>query len=117
MPLTSIAGSLQSFWVRGSRTERTAYLVGALLLVSGLIHLGILVVGGGTWAGPVSLRKAMTFGLSFGLTLITIVWTASWLPLRDRSRAALLGAFSAACVLETASVSLQAWRGVPSHFN
>ena len=116
-PLRSIAGSLQSFWQRAGRIERAACLVGALLLVSGLIHLGILVVGGGSWEGPVSLRKAMTFGLSFGLTLITIVWTASWLPLGDRSRAALLGTFTVACALETVLVSLQAWRGVPSHFN
>src|SRR5437762_11734492 len=98
MPLTSKAASLQSLWQRLGRTERTAYTVGALLLVSGLIHLGILVIGGGSWEGPLSLRKAMTFGLSFGLTLITIAWTASWLPLGDRSRAWLLGAFTAACV-------------------
>jgi hypothetical protein len=29
----------------------------------------------------------------------------------------LLGIFTAACVLETFLVSLQVWRGVPSHFN
>src|SRR5436190_4112566 len=101
----------QSWLRRGRTVERAGYVVGALLLVSGLIHLGILVVGGGSWEGPVSLRKAMTFGLSFGLTLITIVWAASWLPLGDRSRAALLGTFTVACALETVLVSLQAWRG------
>ncbi|OLD65328.1 MAG: hypothetical protein AUI47_02445 [Acidobacteria bacterium 13_1_40CM_2_68_5] len=66
-------------------------MVGALVLVSGLIHLGILVISGGTWEGPLSLRKATTFGLSFGLTLITIVWVAALLRLSDRSLAALLG--------------------------
>jgi hypothetical protein len=59
----------------------------------------------------------MTFGLSFGLTLITIAWVASLLRLGDGSRALLLGAFTIACSLETVLVSLQAWRGVPSHFN
>ena len=97
--------------------ERAGYAVGALLVVSGLIHLAILVVGGGSWEGPLSLRKPATFGLSFGVTLITIVWVASFLRLSDRSRAILLGAFTVACVLETALVTLQAWRGVPSHFN
>jgi hypothetical protein len=29
----------------------------------------------------------------------------------------LLGGFTAACAIETALVSLQTWRGVPSHFN
>ena len=97
--------------------ERAAYLVGALLLVTGLVHLGILTIGGGTWMGPLSLRKPTTFGLSFGLTLITIAWVLSFLELRDRTRTALSGTFTAACVMETALVSLQAWRGVPSHFN
>jgi hypothetical protein len=88
-----------------------------VLLASGLIHVGILAVSGGSWHGPLSLRKAATFGVSFGLTLVTVVWVASFLRLSDRSRAALLGTFTVACVLETGLVSLQAWRGVPSHYN
>jgi hypothetical protein len=59
----------------------------------------------------------MTFGLSFGLTLMTITWVASFLDLKDRTRTRLLGAFTFASVLETALVTLQVWRGVPSHFN
>ena len=105
------------FWHRGRKVERAAYLVGALLLVNGLVHLAILIKGGGTWMGPLSLRKPTTFGLSFGLTLITIAWTSSFLRFGDRARTVLLGVFTAACVMETALVSLQAWRGVPSHFN
>src|SRR5205814_500094 len=116
-PLRVIADSLWAFWRRGRPVERTGYLVGAILLVSGLMHLGLLIAGGGSWQGPLSLRKPATFGLSFGVTLVTIVWVASFLRLTDRRRAALVGAFTAACVLETALVSLQAWRGVPSHFN
>jgi hypothetical protein len=109
--------SFRSFWYRSRRVERVAHLVGALLLVSGLIHLAVLALGGGTWMGPLSLRKPTTFGLSFGLTLMTIAWTSSFVRFGDRTRAMLLGIFTAACVIETALVSLQAWRGVPSHFN
>jgi hypothetical protein len=116
-PLRSIAWALSSFWQRGRRVERAGYAVGAQLLVSGLIHLAILVIGGGSWEGPLSLRKAATFGLSFGLTLITIVWVTSLLRLGNRSRTALLNTFTVACALETVLVSLQAWRGVPSHYN
>jgi hypothetical protein len=110
-PLRSVASALVSFWTRGQPTERTAYMVGALLLISGLIHVAILLIGGGSWQGPLSLRKAMTFGLSFGLTLITIVWVASFLRLNDRERVLLLGALTVTCALETALVTLQAWRG------
>jgi hypothetical protein len=102
----------------GSRPiEQAGYVVAILLLVSGLIHGGVLLASGGSWEGPLSLRKAASFGLSFGLTLLTIVWVTSWLRLGDRSRALLLGAFIVACCLETFLVSMQAWRGVPSHFN
>jgi hypothetical protein len=118
MPLLrSMAGSLSSFWLRGAPVERAGYVIGALLLMSGLMHLAILVIGGGSWDGPLSLRKPSTFGLSFGLTLTTIVWVASFLRLRARAKTVLLGTFTVACVIETALVSLQAWRGVPSHFN
>lgn len=117
LPLMSMADSVWSFWDRGQRVERAGYLVGALLLVSGLVHLGILIIGGGSWKGPLSLRKPATFGLSFGLTLITIVWVASFLPLGQRTRGVLLSAFTVVCALETGLVSMQAWRGVPSHFN
>jgi len=113
----AVVSALWSFWQRGRFVEKTGYGVGALLFASGLIHLAILAISGSSWEGPLSLRKAATFGLSFGLTLVTIIWVATFLRLGERTRAVLLGAFTAACVAETTLVSLQAWRGVPSHFN
>jgi hypothetical protein len=112
-----IARSLSSFWKCGQSVERTGYVVGLLLVIAGLLHLAMLTIGGGSWEGPLSFRKPATFGLSFGLTLITIVWVASFLPLGNRARSTLLGSFTLACILETALVTMQAWRGVPSHFN
>jgi hypothetical protein len=101
----------------GGRVGRAAFAVAGLLLLSGLGHLVVLTASGGTWTGPVSLRKPATFGLSFGLTLATVAWVAHLVPLAGRARTALLGTFTVACVVETALVSMQAWRGVPSHFN
>lgn len=103
--LESRSGFASAFWSRGQQTERAAYVVGALLTASGLIHLAILVVSGAPWTGPLSLRKPTTFGLSFGLTLTTVTWVASFLPLSTRARSMLLGMFTAACVFETALVS------------
>ena len=97
--------------------DRAAYTVGGLLVLSGLVHLTVLLISGGSWQGPVSLRKPTTFGLSFGLTLINVTLIASLVSLSDRTRTLLVGVFAAACVLETFLVSMQAWRGVPSHFN
>jgi hypothetical protein len=99
------------------RVERASYGVGAVLMASGLVHLGVLVVTGGSWQGPVSWRKPTTFGVSFGLTLVTIAWVASYIRLGRRTRTWLLGLFAGACVLEVSLITLQAWRRVPSHFN
>ncbi len=72
--------------------ERAAYGAGGLLILSGVIHLAVLLMSGGAWDGPLSLRKPATFGLSFGLTLINVTVIASLVPLRDRSRRRLLAA-------------------------
>lgn len=104
-------------WVGTRRIERLGYLAGLALMASGVFHLGVFAVDGGPWEGPVSWRKAVTFGLSFGLTLVTITWVASYVRLAARTRGVLLGVFGLACVMETALVTMQAWRHVPSHFD
>ncbi|MEV6645056.1 hypothetical protein [Amycolatopsis sp. NPDC051371] len=109
--------ALTRIWHDGRRAERIAYAVGAALFLSGVAHAAVLVATGGSWLGPLSMRKAVTFGLSFGLTLASVAWATSFLTVRPRLRTALLGAFTAASVAEVVLVSMQAWRGVPSHFN
>jgi hypothetical protein len=112
-----MAYQLQALWGKAGPVERAAYWIGAALIGSGLFHLLVFFVDGGPWNGPVSWRKAVTFALSFGLTLITIVWVAAYVRLGPRIRALLVGAFTVACVAETALITMQVWRGVPSHFN
>ncbi|HEY0453777.1 hypothetical protein [Actinophytocola sp.] len=115
--MQAMGRSLRRSWDEGTRIERTAFLVGGLLFLSGLVHLVILTISGGPWTGPISLRKATTFGLSFGLTLATVAWVTHFIQLGTVARRVLLGGFTIACVVETTLVSMQAWRGVPSHFN
>lgn len=97
--------------------ERLCYATGAALVASGLVHLVVFGVDGGPWNGPVSWRKPITFGLSFGLTLMAITWVTSYLKVGARLRTALLVVFAADCVLEVAGITLQAWRKVPSHLD
>ncbi|CRK58911.1 hypothetical protein [Alloactinosynnema sp. L-07] len=115
--IRSMRAALRTIWVDGRPIERFAYVVGLGLLLSGIAHFGVFLIEGGPWQGPVSWRKPVTFGLSFGLTLITLVWVSTWIRLGDRVRAAMVGLFTAASVLEVSFISVQAWRGVPSHFN
>ncbi|WP_442819277.1 hypothetical protein [Streptomyces sp. NBC_01236] len=97
--------------------ERLCYATGALLVSSGCVHLVVFAADGGPWDGPVSWRKPVTFGLSFGLTLIAITWVTSYLRVGPRLRTTLLVVFAADCVVEVGGITLQAWRRVPSHLN
>jgi hypothetical protein len=97
--------------------DRLCRAMGLLLVLSGLVHLVVFAVDGGPWDGPVSWRKPVTFGLSFGLTLIAVAWVTSYLRVGARLRSVLLLVFAADCVVEVAGITLQAWRRVPSHLN
>ncbi|MEH0547340.1 hypothetical protein QA802_30910 [Streptomyces sp. B21-105] len=88
-----------------------------VLIASGLLHLVVFAVDGGPWNGPVSWRKPVTFGLSFGVTLRAVVGVTSFLRMSPRVRTALLGVFAADCVVEVGGITLQAWRRVPSHLD
>ncbi|MFF4575227.1 hypothetical protein [Streptomyces sp. NPDC001410] len=97
--------------------ERLCHATGLLLVLSGLAHLVVFAVDGGPWDGPVSWRKPVTFGLSFGVTLIAITWVTSYLRIGARLRIVLLVVLAADSVVEVGGITLQAWRRVPSHLN
>ena len=71
---------------------------------------------GGSWKGPVAWRKPVTFGLSFGLTVVTLTWLAGMLRYR-RTLAVATVTVAVTSALEVFLVTMQKWRGVPSHFN
>jgi hypothetical protein len=97
--------------------DRLCHAIGLVLIASGLVHLVVFAVDGGPWDGPVSWRKPVTFGLSFGVTLIAVTWVTSYLRIGPRLRSVLLGVFAADCVVEVGGITLQAWRRVPSHLD
>ncbi|MGY5105559.1 hypothetical protein, partial [Streptomyces sp. 900105245] len=97
--------------------DRVCHVTGLLLVLAGLVHLVVFAVDGGPWDGPVSWRKPVTFGLSFGVTLIAITWVTSYLRTGERLRTVLLLVLAADCVVEVGGITLQAWRRVPSHLN
>ena len=109
--------SLLGYWRQAHPPQRFAYVVGAAPIVVGVGHLVAWLVVGGPWAGPISFRKPTTFGLSFGLTTITLAWVTSHLRVSDRARWWLLGPLAMADTFEVLWVAVQRWRGVTSHFN
>jgi hypothetical protein len=88
----------------------------AFLVVSGLLHVSLIWVTGAEWEGPLSPRKPGLFGISAGLTALSIVWVLTQLvPCRhDQSFATLM---IGSLLIEVGLITLQYWRGVASHFN
>src|SRR5919108_5985874 len=109
--------SLLGYWRQARPWQRLGYLVGGALILVGLGHLVAWLLVGGAWEGPVSFRKPTTFGISFGLTTLTLAWVAGHLRISDRTGWLLLVPLSVADTSEVVWVSVQRWRGVASHFN
>ena len=97
--------------------QKVGYGCGALLILSGLVHVVVFLVDGGSWEGPVSWRKPIVFGLSFGITLMTLTWFTSFFRQRRSLAWVLLGLLAFASLGEVFLISMQKWRGVASHFN
>jgi hypothetical protein len=74
-------------------------------------------VTGGPLEGDVSWRKPILFGEAFGLTCVSIAWFMTFLPRRPLLGWPLAFALGIANIYEVFWVSMQQWRGVPSHFN
>jgi hypothetical protein len=109
--------SLAGYWRQRTGCQTMLYVVGMVMLISGVLHTVVYLVTGGSWDGPLSWRKPMLFGYSFGVTEIALAWIVTFLPARRRPGWWLLGGFAASSTVEVLLITAQTWRGVPSHFN
>ena len=100
-----------------TRPQALAAAVAFGLLGAGVVHVGVFLVDGGPWSGALGWRKPITFGLSFGVTLLSFAWIARYVRLSPRREWWILGSLAVASAVEYTLIALQAWRGVPSHFN
>jgi hypothetical protein len=108
-------GSAEVSWWHDRRAWPLAAL-GIVMVASGLLHLPVWAALGGPWEGPVTWRKPILFGISGGLTSLSLGWIWSLVPWR-RGDAWLASATAWALTIEVALIDLQRWRGVGSHFN
>jgi hypothetical protein len=96
---------------------RALWVTGTVLLITMVVHIAALVITGGPVSGPVSLRKPATFAETGWL----IAWSVALILPRLHTCAWQRHVIGAAVLLftvgETAIIGLQAWRGVPSHYN
>jgi len=92
------------------------YAAACLLLLSGCAHGVVWLVAPSPWEGPLSWRKPILFGISTGLTAWSLAWV--WLIVPKRRFDGLLVWLTAmTAIVEVGLITLQTWRGVPSHFN
>jgi hypothetical protein len=116
-PMGDLRAAVRGWWADARGYQRLAYLVGAGLILVGLAHAAIWALAGGSASGALSWRKPTTFGISFGLTTVTLGWVGGWLPVRRAIGWVAAGLLCAATTYEVAWVTLQHARGVPAHFN
>ncbi|MFM8892317.1 MAG: hypothetical protein ACKOTB_11975, partial [Planctomycetia bacterium] len=102
-------------WMGDGRSRPLGWC-GLVLVASGCLHLAVWAVLGGPWEGPVTWRKPILFGISGGLTALSLGWVWAALP-RRRGDGVLAAATAWALGIEVALIDLQRWRGVASHFN
>ncbi|WP_433782837.1 hypothetical protein ACQPX6_23345 [Actinomycetospora sp. CA-101289] len=100
-----------------SSWPRVLWVAGAALLVAMVVHLVAMVVLDGPVSGPVSLRKPATFAETGWLLCWSVAAVLPRLRTRPWQRHVVGGAVLAFAVVETAVMAVQAWRGVPSHYN
>lgn len=98
------------------RRFRSALGIGVVLLASGIGHLAWLGLTGADWAGPLSLRKPALFGISAGLTVGSMVWVMRQMVPHRWDKFFMRG-LSIGLLVEVGLITVQYWRGVPSHFN
>src|SRR3954454_2421581 len=91
--------------------------VGWLLLTTLVVHAVALVATGGDIDGPVSLRKPITFAEATWLLCWSVSLALRWVRLGQKPAWLVTGAVVLFGVGETTIMAIQAWRGVPSHYN
>lgn len=96
---------------------RVLGVAGAVLLATMVVHVVALVVLGGPVSGPVSLRKPATFAETGWLLCWSVAAVLPRLRTRPWQRHVVGGAVLAFALVETTVMAVQAWRGVPSHYN
>lgn len=100
----------------GSGGYQPAWVIGWFLIASGTLHLGGLWWTAANWEGPVSWRKPGLFGVSSGLTVFSLIWVVVRLR-PQRGDLLLINGLASALCCEVMLITMQFWRGVPSHFN
>ena len=84
------------------------------MILSGLFHLPVQLLDPRDWESPIGWRKPILFGISTGVTLVSLAWVVSRTLEKQAFAARLLASLT---VAEVMIITVQTWRQVPAHFN
>lgn len=115
LPAQAIA-DVRQWWRERDTDQSWLAWLGFTLLASGLFHVVVWLLDGGSLVGPVSWRKPIVFGLSGGVTTLSLAWVVGLLP-GGRGRRLWTRTYVVVMALEVFLITMQQWRGVASHFN
>ncbi len=106
-----------TYWRGTTTAQRVLFVTGTFLFGSMLFHSAMIGFTRTSLEGPVSFRKAATFSESLGLMCWTIGWMLPYFRFGRRATTVLVSFLLVFTVGETFLMSMQVWRGVPSHYN
>lgn len=115
--IKSLWGSGLEYWKQTTTVQRILFIVGSVLFLWMVGHIAAMVLTGAPLDGAVSLRKGATFAETGWLMSWAVAYVLPYLTLKRGQTLAIVGGVLQFAVVETFLVSLQAWRGVPSHYN
>ncbi len=110
-------GAGVAYFRSGSRLQKILFVSGTVLFFSMVVHLVALAASGGPLSGPVSFRKPATFSETGWLLCWSVGWLLPLLNLRAWERVVVATGALVFGLGESIVAVIQAWRGVPFHYN
>lgn len=98
-----------------NRWNRVLLYGGIFLVLLGAFHIAVQLIAPRPWESNIGWRKPILFGVSTGITLVSLSWVARFVTTRRGRAAALI--ISILAPLEVLIITVQTWRNVPAHFN
>jgi hypothetical protein len=115
--IDSSFNTLQQYWRNANAAQKILFASGTVLFISMFTHSVALVLTGGSLHGPTSFRKAIAFAEALGLLCWSVGWMLPYLSLRPRVERFIAMFVAVFAIGEAFLMTLQVWRGVPSHYN
>lgn len=114
---TTLRQKSLTYWNEASPEQRVLFMSGSVLFVWMVLHIGLLLLTDSPLHGPVSYRKAATFAETGWLMCWSIGYVLPYLRLTGWQKQSIAGGTLLFALGETFLMSLQVWRGEPSHYN